>query len=766
VQSATPVIKDLVLIGGGHSHISVLKSFGMRPIPGVRLTLISRDTHTPYSGMLPGLIAGHYTVDEAHIDLVPLTRFANARFYRDSVIGIDRDSDTVLLKNRPPVRYDVLSINSGSTPSTDGVRGADEFVVPVKPISQFLTHWQNLRKRLAARAGPTTISLVGGGAGSVELLLSIQHALTESLPQDSENRRLNFELLTADDDILTTHSRAVAKRFRRVLDDRGVQIHTDARIVEVQRDLAKDTGGREFNFDEILWVTHAGAPKWLAEAGLVVDEQGFLLIDDQLRSVSQPNIFGAGDVATMQNFHRPKAGVFAVRQGRPLAQNLRRTLLKRSLKRYKPQRQFLTLISTGNKYAVASRGIWSAEGAWVWRWKEWIDRRFMRRFQELPEMDERPEQSVPNELLSPEHEDLFGDAMRCGGCGAKVGADVLTEALRDLQVLPRDDVIVGLSEPDDAALVSIPTDKLLVLSVDAFRPMILDPFVFGQITANHCLGDIYAMGAEPQSAMTIATLPVWPEEKLIDELRQMLLGALDVFAESGTALVGGHTSEGAEISLGFSVTGLVKRERVLHKATLRAGDVLILTKAIGTGTILAADMRAEARGRWVDAALESMLLSNYEAGGVLRAHAASACTDITGFGLAGHVLEMLGGSKLGATLDLASIPTLDGALQSLAAGITSSLQPKNERLARRIDNVDAVRQHACFPLLFDPQTAGGLLAGVPRENSDACLEDLRQHGYRDATVIGDVHLAENRQRPVRIVGGDFERSPSPQFNRA
>jgi len=405
-------------------------------------------------------------------------------------------------------------------------------------------------------------------------------------------------------------------------------------------------------------------------------------------------------------------------------------------------------------------------------------------------MDERPEQSVPNELLSPEHEDLFGDAMRCGGCGAKVGADVLTEALRDLQVLPRDDVIVGLSEPDDAALVSIPTDKLLVLSVDAFRPMILDPFVFGQITANHCLGDIYAMGAEPQSAMTIATLPVWPEEKLIDELRQMLLGALDVFAESGTALVGGHTSEGAEISLGFSVTGLVERERVLHKATLRAGDVLILTKAIGTGTILAADMRAEARGRWVDAALESMLLSNYEAGGVLRAHAASACTDITGFGLAGHVLEMLGGSKLGATLDLASfglaghvlemlggsklgatldlasIPTLDGALQSLAAGITSSLQPKNERLARRIDNVDAVRQHACFPLLFDPQTAGGLLAGVPRENSDACLEDLRQHGYREATVIGDVHLAENLQRPVRIVGGDFERSPSPQFNRA
>ena len=754
MQSATPVIKDLVLIGGGHSHISVLKSFGMRPIPGVRLTLISRDTYTPYSGMLPGLIAGQYTVDEAHIDLAPLTRFANARFLRDSVSGVDPNANTVLLTNRPPIRYDVLSINSGSTPSTDGVEGAAEFVVPVKPISQFLMHWQNLRERLAARAGPATISLVGGGAGSVELILSIQHALTESLPQGSEGRRLSFELLTADDDILATHPRSVARRFRRILGDRGVEIHTGARIVEVRRGLVRDAGGREYSADEILWVTQAGAPKWLAEAGLTVDERGFLLIDDELRSVSHPNIFGAGDVATMQNHRRPKAGVFAVRQGRPLVQNLRGTLLKRSLRPYRPQRQFLSLISTGDKYAVASRGFWSVEGAWVWRWKDWIDRRFMRRFQELPEMDERPERAVPTALLGPEHDELNEDTMRCGGCGAKVGADVLTEALKDLQTHPRDDVIVGLNEPDDAALISIPPNKLSVLSVDAFRPMILDPFVFGQITANHCLGDIYAMGAEPQSAMTIATLPVWPQEKLIDELRQMLLGALDVFDTSGTALVGGHTSEGVEVSLGFSVTGLIERDQVLHKATLRAGHALILTKALGTGTILAADMRAKARGRWVDAALESMLLSNWQAGRVLRMHEASACTDITGFGLVGHVVEMLRDSTLGATLEFASIPTLEGALPSLAAGMTSSLQPKNERFSRRIDDADAARQDARFPLLFDPQTAGGLLAGVPRENVDACIEELRQHGYSEAAVIGEVRPAENRARPIRIVSGD------------
>ena len=749
MQSATPVIKDLVLIGGGHSHISVLKSFGMRPIPGVRLTLISRDTNTPYSGMLPGLVAGHYSFAEAHIDLAPLTRFANARFLRDSVVGIDPDSRKISLKHRPPISYDLLSINSGSTPSTDIVKGTDEFVIPVKPISEFLAHWQNLRERLAARTGSTTISVVGGGAGSVELILAIQHALIES--EKSAEQPIRYELLTADDDILTTHLPAVARRFRRILGTRGIQIHTGARIAEVRKGLLIANASREYRSDEILWVTHAGAPKWLAESGLTVDEQGFLLIDDQLRSTSHSTIFGAGDVATMKNYPRPKAGVFAVRQGRPLVRNLRRTLLGRPLQRYRPQRQFLSLISTGDQYAIASRNAWSAEGAWVWRWKDWIDRRFMRRFQELPEMGEQPEKPAPAALLGPEHAELTDDTMRCGGCGAKVGADVLTEALGGLQPLSRDDVIVGLSEPDDAALISVPSDKLSVLSIDAFPPMILDPFVFGQITANHCLGDIYAMGAEPQSAMTIATLPVWPQEKLIDELRQMLLGALEVFEMSGTALVGGHTSEASEVSLGFSVTGLIDPEQVLHKATLRAGDILILTKAIGTGAILAADMRAKARGRWVDAALESMLLSNRRAGNVLREHRASACTDITGFGIAGHLLEMLGGSTLGATLELTALPTLEGAVQSVAAGITSSLQPKNERVARRVENVAAVQQHERFPLLFDPQTAGGLLAGLPRENADACLEDLRAHGYPDSAAIGTISVTENRAQPIRIV---------------
>ena len=747
-MQSIPVIKDLVLLGGGHSHIAVLKSFGMRPIPGVRLTLISRDIETAYSGMLPGLIAGHYSFDRAHIDLVPLARFAGARFFHDEVTAVDPVAQTVSLANRPPVSYDVLSINTGSTPSINEVTGAGDHVVPVKPINRFLGHWERLRQRIGEYGAGARIGVVGGGTGGVELCLAVHHALTM---EPNPPRGLSLELLTADGEILQEHPKSVVRRFRRILAERGIEVHTDSRVTQVMPNTLIDSAGREFRYHEILWVTQAGAPPWLARAGIQVDDQGFMQVNDQLQSQSHANIFGAGDVAAMANHPRPKAGVFAVRQGRPLTRNLRRYLLRRSLTLYRPQRRFLKLVSTGDRHAVASRGPWSAEGRWVWRWKDWIDSRFMDKYQDLPEMEPgAADAEIPEPLRDSSVEDAADDAMRCGGCGAKVSADVLAAALADIGTVSRDDVIVGLDAPDDAAMISVPANRLSVLSVDGFRPMIDDPWLFGRITANHCLGDVYAMGAEPQAAMTMATLPVWPEDKLQDELRQMLLGALHVFDQEGVALVGGHTGEGAELTLGFTVTGLIEPDRALRKSAFRAGDHLVLTKPVGTGTLLAADMRARARGRWLQAAIGSMLLSCRTAGQVLARHGAHACTDITGFGLAGHLLEMLGDTTLGAQIDLDALPVLPGALETVESGILSTLQPKNERFAARVEATDSQRARGEYALLFDPQTAGGLLAGVPRENIHACLTELTALGYADTAVIGEIADAAGWDRRIRV----------------
>ncbi|ETX00253.1 MAG: hypothetical protein ETSY2_39435, partial [Candidatus Entotheonella gemina] len=356
-HSQTPVIKDLVLVGGGHSHVTVLKRFGMKPMPGVRLTLICRDVHTPYSGMLPGLIAGHYGYDDAHIDLGPLSRFAGARLYHDEVIGLDLANRMIHCRHRPDIPYDLLSINIGSTPGFASVPGAEKFVVPVKPINNFVQRWEQLATRVMEAQSAMRIGVVGAGAGGVELTLAVQYRLRALRRQAGRTEaELEFHLFSASGTILPTHNRLVQRKFMRVLNQRGVQVHTNFRVSAVHEDGIRSADGQTFALDETLWVTDASAPAWPAESGLDVDAQGFIAVNDALQSVSHPDVFAAGDIAAVINHPREKSGVFAVRQGRPLEANLRRVLLDQAPQPFHPQSKWLALISTGDQYAVASRG--------------------------------------------------------------------------------------------------------------------------------------------------------------------------------------------------------------------------------------------------------------------------------------------------------------------------------------------------------------------------------------------------------------------------
>jgi len=750
--SSTPIVKDLVLVGGGHSQIKVLKTFGMKPVPGVRLTLICKDVMTPYSGMLPGLIAGHYGFEETHIDLGRLARFAGARFYNDAAVGLDLASRKVLCLGRPPVAYDLISINIGSTPVTTSVPGAAENVVPVKPIDRFVAHWEKLRERVLDRGRPTRIGVVGGGAGGVEMLLAIQYRLRQLLAAGGrDGLSVEYHLLTDAEEILPTHNPRVRRKFQRVLQERGVKVYTGHRVIAVDPGLIRCEKGFQLELDEILWVTWAGAAGWVSETGLDVDGKGFVRVNDFLQSTSHPDVFAAGDIASMVEHPRPKAGVFAVRQGPALAANLRRALLGRPLKPHRPQKKFLSLVSTGDRYAIASRSNWSLEGKAIWRWKDWIDRRFMAIYSDLPDMAESAGAEVPHGLADKEAiKEISALAVRCGGCGAKVGSTLLTRALSRLEPVDREDVLIGLHAPDDAAVVAVPPGQVMVHTVDFFRAIVDDPFLFGKISANHSLGDIFAMGAEPQTALAIVTLPYGLEVKVEDTLTQLLAGAMEFLAESDTALVGGHTAEGAELALGFAINGLVARDRVLSKGGLKPGNRIILTKPVGTGTLFAADMRHKARGTWIQAALNTMLKSNREAARCLHRYCATACTDVTGFGLLGHLVEMVKPAGVDAQLDLSAIPVLPGASETIALGITSSLQPQNLRLRRAIRDLEKAREHAHYPLLFDPQTAGGLLAGVSAESADDCIAELCESGYAQAAVVGEVRPRGDRLEPISL----------------
>jgi selenide, water dikinase len=761
--SDQPILRDIVLIGGGHSHVGVLKSFGMNPIPGVRLTLICTDMHTPYSGMLPGYVAGHYDYDAVHIDLSRLAAFAGARLYRDEVIGIDRANQKVICKSRPAVPYDQLSINIGSTPQLDGVPGAAEHAVAVKPIRNFNERWLQLLERVKTPSrhpsGKTTIAVVGAGAGGVELLLAMQFRLRNELTKLGRNPdELTFHLLTSSDTILPTHNAGVRSRFDAVLAQRGVQVHRNSEVTQVKAGALITSKGQELQADEIMWVTRAGGAAWLKNTGLQLDAEGFIEVKDTLQTMNDPLIYAAGDIASMVNFKLEKAGVFAVRQGKPLTENLRRAVGGTALEAYRPQTSWLALISTGDKYAVASRGWLGFAGAWVWQWKDWIDQRFMRKFSEFPDMSAQPTPS--NNALSAVKlnseeslQAISAIAMRCGGCGAKVGATILQNALSNLHPVQRDDVLIGLKDPDDAAVVRVPPGMAMVHSVDFFRAFIDDPYIFGKVAANHSLGDIWAMGAVAQSATAVCTVPPGMDSKVEDVLFQMMTGALEVLNEADCSLVGGHTGEGKELALGFAINGLIedKPEAILRKSGMKPGDVLILTKPIGTGTLFAAHARLAAKGRWIDAALQSMVISNRVGAQVLREHGGTACTDLTGFGLLGHLVEMTRPSEVDAEIQLSALPLLDGAQECVEAGITSSLQSANVRLRRALRNQEEFVKHPRYPLIFDPQTAGGLLASVPADRVDACIAALKAQGYPHTCKIGRILSQGDALEPITLV---------------
>ncbi len=781
------IASDLVLIGGGHSHAIVLKMWSMNPLPGVQLTLISDVEQTPYSGMLPGYVAGVYSAEECHIDLRPLATAAKARLIRDRAIGLDLVNQRVICARRPAIAFDILSIDIGSTPNTQTVPGAREYAIPVKPISQFLHHWQELLQQISSQknAMPMPFGIVGGGIGGIELALSMQAQINRLFQNNHElnhqgghPKRAEASLASPRIHLFQRGDRLVSDRHPRIshqlytiLTERRIQVHLNATVTKLTSPSLHSPihvlceSGLTVTCDRLFWVTQAAAATWLQESGLATDDSGFIQVNDCLQSLSHPQVFAAGDIASMVNHPRPKAGVFAVRQGKPLFYNLRHALLQQPLRPFIPQRDFLALIGTGDGQAIALRNdLITPPLPLLWHWKDWIDRRFMAMFTDLKPMmttgfrvgsrykalgfrvrnplDDRP----PTPSTS---------SMPCAGCGSKVGSDTLGRSLTRLrQEYPSRsdalDVLVGLDTPDDAAVVQAPLGKVLVQTVDHFRALIDDPFLLGQITVNHCLSDIFAMGAEAHSGLAIVTLPYASAHHQEDTLFHLLAGMVKALQANHACLIGGHTTEGTELVVGLACNGFADRHHLWYKTGLQPGQTLILTKALGTGTLFAANMRLQATGAWIERAIQSMLLSSYAAVAILRHHGATACTDVTGFGLLGHLLELLRASGVTAHLNLEALPILPGAIATTQRGIHSSLYPQNLQAMGSLPHSSDILCHPHFPLLFDPQTSGGLLAGIPSDRVSTCLSALHAAGYTDAAAIGSIHPHSPNTSPCQF----------------
>ncbi len=717
-----PVLSDLVLIGGGHAHALLLRMWGMQPLAGVRVTLINPGPAAPYTGMLPGHIAGHYQHDEIMIDLVRLARFAGARLILDRATGVDRDARRIHLAGRPTLTYDLASLDIGIGSDLPDVPGFAANAVAAKPLGAYAARWDAF---VAKAMAEPRIVIIGAGVGGVELALASYHRLCAA------GAKPRITLLEQADQALANIGRGARAALLAHLDRAGIAVLTGSRPGQITANSVILADGRHLPSDFTLTVAGARPQAWLAGTGLAL-AAGFVAIKPTLQS-SDPAIFAVGDCAEMSFAPRPKAGVYAVRQAPVLLHNLRASLLNTPLRAFTPQRDYLKLVSTGGKGAIADKFGLRLDAGWLWQWKNRIDRRFMARFESFPAMAAPASGAhFAGPSLQGMAEVLAAKPL-CGGCGAKLGAVDLGMALSALPAPARADVLSGRG--DDAAILQHAAG-VQVITTDHLRAFTEDARLMAAITAIHALGDIWAMGAAPQAALAQITLPPLSTEKARDMLAEIMESASSVFRAAGADIVGGHSSLGAELQVGFTVTGLATR--AITKAGAAPGDSLILTKPLGTGIIMAAAMANLHQpglilGAVVAAAFASMCRSSGDAAALLGPWA-HAMTDVTGFGLAGHLLEILDASGCGARLNMAALPHLDGALLLAKAGQHSSLVPANRAACEgRIRNA----AHPDAALLFDPQTAGGLLAAVPASKAVALLDALLAAGH-PAALIGDV----------------------------
>ncbi|MGD1919139.1 MAG: FAD-dependent oxidoreductase, partial [Pleurocapsa sp.] len=322
--------KKLVLIGGGHSHAIALKLWGMDSIPSTDLILISDVEQTPYSGMLPGHVAGFYSYTETHIDLRNLARFAGAKLIIDRAVDLDLNNHKIICESGKQIEFDYLSLDIGSTPQTITIPGANKYAIPAKPVPEFLKAWYELKQEAISNSTqPISLVIVGGGAGGVELALNMQACLRKILDRPQDN--LQIHLVHRGDRLLSGHNNWVSNKLKKILLERGIKLHLEQEVIEVLSDRINCKSGFSIQYDRVFWVTQATAPSWIEQSQLATNERGFVLVTDTLQSVSHPQIFAAGDIATMIDHKRPKAGVFAVRQGQPLFHNWQQILTEQPL---------------------------------------------------------------------------------------------------------------------------------------------------------------------------------------------------------------------------------------------------------------------------------------------------------------------------------------------------------------------------------------------------------------------------------------------------
>ncbi|KGG20322.1 selenide, water dikinase SelD [Prochlorococcus marinus] len=709
----------LVLAGGGHTHALVLLRWAMYPKlkPAGMITLVNKSSTTIYSGMFPGVVAGKYKIDEILIDLRNLASKAGVSFIHAEIEGIDLKKKKLLLAGRPEIEYSLLSLNIGTKTNLNAKsfnRGDKDLAVPIKPFYEsykFIID-QDIHKDDSS-AKPFVI--IGSGFAGMEIAFSLR----KRWPKRSILLKIKS-------------GRKIKKNLLRNLKAQNIEITQKNPSILYPTLIC--TGNKSFD--------------WIKNSGLPIDKKGRVLTKKNLQVLNYPELFAVGDCGVIKDHSRPSSGVWAVRSAKPLAINLECLSKGLKLEEWKPQRKAIQLLDISSikkesKAFISWGEIMIGPFGFLSRLKELIDKQFISKFDLVKDIDS--DMSTEEEMI------------KCRGCAAKLAFSPLNSALNKLD-------LIESSADDSIDIGELNSSKTLIQSVDGFPSLISDPWLNGRLLAFHACSDIWACGGSVISAQSVVNLPSIPNNLQQELLFQVLEGINSALTIQGAKLVGGHTLESRKISeepfsLGIesslTVNGIIDNKKYFWpKGGMKKGDQILISRPLGTGIIFSAFMNGQVKPYILDNALKEMNKSQHEIVNYIneltnlnpRSKIVNACTDITGFGLLGHLSEMLESTNsdqlkmnsepFKVTLELDNIPLYDGVKELLDKGFESTLAPANQIFLKNIDGDKNLRfelksndsssnrsyYNAMLKILVDPQTCGPLLVCCSSIYSEKLLQ--------------------------------------------
>ena len=648
-------IKRLILVGGGHAHLHILQQVAKQPFPHLQIYFISNSFYKTYEEMLPGYIAGHFSFAESHIDLVALANGSGIKFIHNSLKKIDSFEKVIVLDNGVKIYYDLLSLNLGSRMKLPK-QIFPAMAISVKPHVQFLKNLDQLISEIIQKPKIYQLAIVGAEMNALEIALAIQHRILEELYKIVKAlESFQITIFTNKNKIISQFNSRTRNIFTTLLKKKGITVYPNQTVTSVGKNSLICSNKDVFTADKVLFCTQSTSYQWLQDSNLKLDEDGFICVNDYFQSVSSADIFAVGDIMSMKNQKIYKTASSSMKQGKILYKNIRNYLEGKPLKKYTPQKFYPSLVSAGDKYAVLVGKYFSIKGCLIWNLKKILDKQILRKYSNPPIIENK--KTTQKVSFFKKDETIVDYSLKKTAASGEFSSELLKQSLEKLSEYSSNKYSTFANKKFSPINSYIIGQKKYLQSIHFLNECLPDSYLFGKLVANHCVSSIYAEGAKPTHAFSIVYLKKAAASIVKDDFEKMLLGANDFFSQDQVKILGGHSlQEKEENGIGFSVTGNIVRN---HKPTIENGQSLVLTKPLGTESLLLALQQNKIKGSWYENLLQHFLLSNKTVAEILNKSRYSFCSYVAGQGFLNSILNSLP-PEYNLEIDSRNLPFLDG----------------------------------------------------------------------------------------------------------